>query len=139
MSRVADVGRGKAEPERGRSAAEWTSLVVAALVLAGVVGLVLTLWLTVPNRPPEFELQVDEIRQTGGQYYLTFTMRNAGDQTGSEVQVEGVLPASGDAAEQRASITFDFVPAQATVDGVLIFARNPAGVQLRVVSYQPPD
>lgn len=125
--------------DRGRSTAEWVSLLVAALVLGAVIGVVLVLWLSVGNRPPHFVIEPDEVRQEGGQYYLTFTMRNAGNQTGSEVLVEGFLPATGSDGEERSATTFDFVPAQATVDGVLVFSRDPAGVQLRVLSYQPPD
>ena len=119
-----------------RSTAEWVSLGVALLLLAGVIGTVIALWLSPSEDAPRFTVEHGAVRSEAGRFYLPITVRNDGDQTASEVSVAGVVAADG--REETATTTFDFIPGQTKVEGVLIFSRDPAAASVRVVSFQKP-
>lgn len=96
---------------------------------------------TRPTGPPDVRLEVEtgpaEARP-GGRYAVPLTVRNTGRQTASEVVVELVL--SGAGGEERAQLSFPFVPRQAARQGWAEFTRPPAPGQLRagVVGYTLP-
>ena len=119
-----------------RSTAEWVSLAVALLLLAGIIGTVIVLWLAPESDPPRFTVEHGAVRHIGGQFYLGITVRNEGEQTASEVTVEGVIEDGG--REETATTTFAFIPGHAEVQGTLVFTRDPAAARIRVVSYQRP-
>ena len=126
-------GKTKVTP---RTKAEWVSLIISIAVLAGVVGVVIALWLSPSNEPARFRIDRKAIRNEADLYYLPITVTNEGDATGAQVTVEGRLGASGD--EQTSATTFDFIPAHSSVEGVLIFNTEPTSAELRIVSYQQP-
>ena len=119
-----------------RTRAEWVSLGIALLLLAVVVGAVIALWLSPNDDPPRFSIEHGEVRQFNDRFHLVVRVRNDGDQTASEVTVEGRLP-EGTPAEV-ARTTFDFVPGRSTVEGVLIFGRPSAGAAVYITSFQKP-
>ncbi len=119
-----------------RTAAEWLSLGVALLVLAGVIGTVVALWQSPQQAPPHFTLERGEVRRDGGWFYLPVTVQNTGDLTASAVTLEGTL--SGDGRDETASTTFDFIPGRSTVEGVLVFTTEPTTVTVLVRSFQKP-
>jgi uncharacterized protein (TIGR02588 family) len=119
-----------------RTKAEWVSLIISILLLAGVVGVVIALWLSPSKEPARFRIDRRAIRNEVGHYYLPITVTNEGDATGAQVTVEGRLEGAGN--EQTSATTFDFIPAHSSVEGVLIFDTEPTSAELRVVSYQQP-
>lgn len=119
-----------------RTKAEWVSLIISLLLLAGVVGTVIALWLRPVQNPPRFRLERGAVRTEAEHYYLPITVINEGDATGAQVTVEGTL--QGATGEETAATTFDFVPARSRVAGVLVFTSDPAAAAVRVVSYQQP-
>jgi uncharacterized protein (TIGR02588 family) len=123
-------------PPAERSAAEWVSLGVALVLLAGVIGTVVALWLSPSQDAPRFTVEHGETRREAGRFYLAITVHNDGDRTASEVTVVGVVAANG--REETATTTFDFIPGHTKVEGVLIFGQDPSGADVRVVSYQKP-
>lgn len=119
-----------------RTRAEWVSLIISVLLLAAVVGAVVTLWIKSSDKPASFRVERGAIRSEGAHYYLPVTVINEGDSTGAQVRVEGKL--KGAEREEIASTTFDFIPARSSAEGILIFAGEPASAEVRVVSYQKP-
>jgi len=119
-----------------RTAAEWLSLGVALLVLAGVIGTVVVLWLSPQQAPPRFTIERGEVRRDGEAFHLPVTVRNTGNLTASEVTIEGTLSHEG--REETASTTFDFIPGRSSVAGVLVFSTDPAAVNILVRSFQKP-
>jgi uncharacterized protein (TIGR02588 family) len=119
-----------------RTKAEWVSLLISLLVLAGVVGTVIALWLRPTDNPPRFRIERGAVRSDADHYHLPIKLINDGDATGAQVTVEGTL--RGGNAEETATTTFDFVPARSRVEGVLVFSSEPAAATVRVVSYQQP-
>jgi uncharacterized protein (TIGR02588 family) len=113
------------------------SLGVALLVLAGVVGIILALWLEPsPGDPATFRIERGAVRSEGGRFYLPVTIMNEGDLTASQVTVEGELTVNGH--KEEVSTTFDFIPGHAEVAGVLIFSHDPEAAEAQVSSYQQP-
>ncbi|HKS28977.1 MAG TPA: hypothetical protein VJS44_14215 [Pyrinomonadaceae bacterium] len=119
-----------------RTSAEWVSLVISILLLAGVVGTVAALWLGSSNSPARFRVERGTPRNEAGHYYLPIKVTNEGDTTGAQVTVEGKLKVSEN--EETASTTFDFIPARSTAEGILIFVSEPGSAEVRVISYQQP-
>lgn len=119
-----------------RTKAEWVSLIVSLLLLAGVIGLVIALWISPSGRPARFRVERGAAHNEGGRYYLPVTIINDGDATGAQVTVEGRLAVGGE--EETASTTFDFIPARSSAEGVLVFKGDPAAATVAVVSFQKP-
>lgn len=119
-----------------RSSAEWISLVISLALLAGVVGLVVWVWVREAGSPAQFTVERGETRQANAQFYLFVTIHNDGDLTASEVLLEGTLEVDGQ--EETASTTFDFVPGHSEREATLIFSADPAEAELQVMSYQEP-
>jgi uncharacterized protein (TIGR02588 family) len=119
-----------------RTSAEWVSLIVSLLLLAAVVGVIVVLWVQDAGKPATFRVDTGTIRRVGPQYYLPITIRNDGDATGASVSVEGRL--TGQKDDQTVTTTFDFIPAHASAEGVLVFPSDPSPADVRVVSFQPP-
>lgn len=119
-----------------RTTAELVSMIISIALLAGVVGVVIVLWLSPSSEPARFRIDRMPIRNELGHYYLPITVTNEGDATGAQVTVEGRLAGPGN--EQASATTFDFIPAHSSVEGVLIFDTEPTSAELRVVSYQQP-
>ncbi len=119
-----------------RSSAEWVSLAVSLILLAGLIAIVAWLWLNSSGMPASFRVEQGAVRNERGQFYLPVHITNDGEVTATEVKVEGLLASSGQ--EERSDTTFDFIPAHSTVEGVLIFSQNPANATVRVLSYQLP-
>jgi uncharacterized protein (TIGR02588 family) len=119
-----------------RTQAEWVSLIVSLLLLAGVVGLVVALWISPSGHPARFRVERGPARSEGGRYYLPVTVINDGDATGAQVTVEGRLAVGG--SEETATTTFDFIPARSSAEGVLVFSGDPASAAVVVASFQKP-
>ncbi|NEP19370.1 MAG: TIGR02588 family protein [Leptolyngbya sp. SIO4C1] len=124
-----------------QSPAEWISFVIAVIILAGVLGGVGYLWASDrKQQPPILEAVThSDIRQAGGQYYVSFTVINTGGETAETVQVVAELRLDGrliEAGEQQ----IDFLSSQEEVAGAFIFTQNPQQAELtvRVASYKLP-
>ena len=119
-----------------RTRAEWVSLIISMLLLAGVVSTVIALWLNSSDKPARFRVSPGAVRNEAGLFYLPVTVTNEGDTTGAQVTVEGKL--KGAEKEESASTTFDFIPARSSAEGILVFMSEPGSAEVRVISYQQP-
>lgn len=119
-----------------RAGAEWVSLIISILLLAGIVATVLALWLNSSDTQARFRVERGAARNEAGHYYLPIKVTNEGDTTGAQVTVEGKLKVND--KEESASTTFDFIPARSSAEGILIFITDPVSAEVRVVSYQRP-
>lgn len=119
-----------------RSTAEWVSLLLSLVIIAGVVGAVLMLWISPAATPARFAVETGTVRVEGDQYYLPVTLKNEGDLTAAQVTLVGVVP--GGEQDEQISVTFDFVAGHSSSRAVLIFRSDPSSARLRVVSYEEP-
>lgn len=119
-----------------RTGAEWVSLSVSLILLATVVGMIVSLWVSEPTGPARFKIERGEMRSEEGLSHLPMTVTNVGGTAAREIRVEGKLSANGQ--EERPTTTIDFLPVQAREEIVLIFRGDASGASVEVVSYQQP-
>jgi uncharacterized protein (TIGR02588 family) len=127
-------------PTQPQSKAEWISLGLSSLILAIVIGLVVYLWVSDRKRqPPIIEVTTAEIRKSAAQYYVPFTVTNAGGETAEAVQVIAELRA-GSTVMETGEQTIDFLSSQEKAEGAFIFTQDPRQAELiiRVASYSNP-
>jgi uncharacterized protein (TIGR02588 family) len=123
-----------------RSAAEWVTFIVAAMILLGLVGLILFNWQTNQNRPPAFSVAVSEaVRVTNGRYYVPFAITNTGGRIARMVQVTADLDIPGE-AEETGEQQIDFLSGHETKAGSFVFTHDPqqGDLVVRVASYRLP-
>jgi len=122
------------------SIAEWISFAIATALLVGVIGLVGWLWASDRQRqPPILEVSQAQMRQSQGEFYVPFEVRNAGGKTAESVQVVAELRMDGIVVESGEQI-LEFLSSQETASGAFVFTRDPQQGELviRVASYQNP-
>lgn len=120
--------------------AEWVSLTISSLLLAGVLALVGYLWANDRQRqPPILRVTQSEIRQAEGTFYVPFEVTNAGGKTAESVQVIAELQINGVTVESGEQI-LDFLASEEQAEGAFVFSRDPQQGELiiRVASYQNP-
>lgn len=123
-----------------RSSAEWISFSIALCILASIVGLVVYKWFTHESRPPVLSVTTErEIRETTGQFYVPFSVKNIGGETAESVQVVAELRVNGEVKEDGEQ-QIDFLAGGEQEEGAFIFSRNPREGELviRVASYKLP-
>lgn len=124
-----------------RSPAEWTTFSIALFILAIIVGLVLYKWFTQTNQPPVLSVTTPkaEIREAPGQFYVPFSVKNAGGETAESVQVIAELRINGE-VEEAGEQQIDFLASGETEEGAFVFSRDPRKGELiiRIASYKLP-
>ena len=123
-----------------RSLAEWVTFCVSALILLAIVGLTLFDWYVSHNRPPAFLVEVTGVaRETQGQYYVPFAIKNTGGQIARTVQVSAELTIEGEKPE-TGDQEIDFLSGNERKRGSFVFTRDPAegDLRVRVASYRLP-
>ncbi len=112
---------------------------MAAAIVLAIFGGVGYLWTRDRNQDPPILQVTTEIEQRQGQYYVPFTVTNAGGKTAATVQVMAELWVDGELVEWGEQ-QFDFLSSQEEAEGSFIFVRNPEEGELtvRVAGYQAP-
>lgn len=132
---------GQEQQQEGRSPAEWTTLLISIGIIAGILGLVSWLYFRGSEESPiiTVEVQIQDLREDEGAWYLPIEVRNDGDTTVASAQVEGTLD-TGEGEPQKASISIDFLAGGEQVMGTLVFSADPSSGELGVgpTSYQIP-
>ncbi|WP_024588306.1 hypothetical protein [Aliihoeflea sp. 2WW] len=113
--------------------AEWIIGAASALGVLALIGYLCVTALTEADGPPVFEVAVDEVLAGSNGWHARISLRNTGDKTAADVVLRGE-----DGAGETSEITFDYVPAGSMRQGALLFAREPAGLELTVRSYTDP-
>ena len=129
-------GRKRGATASPRTFAEWVSLSVSLLLLAGIVGVIVWLWAAEPKGQPRFTIERGAARQEGGLFHVPVAVTNAGGEAVAQVRVEG-RQAEG-LREERPATTINFLPVRAREEVVLIFRSDPSEASVEVVSYQRP-
>ena len=128
-------------PERGRSAAERTTLAISLAILALLVGLVGYQYVDGGADSPIVEVrpQLQAVRREGEAYYLPIEIANRGNRTAEDVLVRVSL-ASGEGRRESGEFQVPFLAGGATREGIIIFRADPARGELTVdtVSFVEP-
>lgn len=89
--------------------------------------------------PPELSIKTTTMEPAGNAFRVTFDIENGANTTASSVTVRGELLRDGEVVE-TGDITFDYVPAESTASGAILFVNDPsaAEVRLRAVGWADP-
>lgn len=136
-----DNGGTRRVNDKQRSIAEWTTLAMSVLIVAGMIAAVSWLNFRGNEEPPVVvvEPHLDAIREDESGYYLPVTITNNGDTTVAEAMVLGELD-SGEGEPETAEITIPFLAGGESVGGAFVFRSNPAEGELTTgaTSYTDP-
>lgn len=126
-------------PPLGRSAAEWTTLIICLLIIAGLVGLVVVLSVSGGDDPPRFTAapRLEDVRQDDTAYYLPVEVTNLGGLPAQDVRVVGELASPG-AEPVTAEFTIDILAGGESREGAMIFRDDPTAhaFSVRVESFR---
>jgi uncharacterized protein (TIGR02588 family) len=128
-----EAGRQESRGQRGRSVAEWTTLIIGAALILALVGLVTYLYVSGDNRPPVVEATpLDrEIRREEGAYYVPIEVTNQGGRTAEDVVIQAEL-STGAGAPEVTEFTIDFLAGGETAAGTVVFFTDPSAGELTV-------
>lgn len=124
------------EPRRGP--AEWVTLACAFIVLAVLVGLILS-QMNADDAPPSPTARVERVEPVGNERFLvSVVVDNEGGATAGNVQVQAELTLDGETA--TSDQTIDFLAGGDEEDLLFAFDDDPADGELvvRVTSFGLP-
>ena len=123
-----------------RSAAEWVSLGLSIAILILLTGLVLYAYLSDDETPPVIEVQpqLGQVRNESGSYYLPVEVKNTGNHTAQEVNVQISLFIEN-AQTESMTFTLPFPAGGEAARAVVVFQQDPALGELAVaISFREP-
>ena len=110
---------------------EWLTGIVSAILVAAMLG-----WLgweafARQSTRPDFTITVLATEKAATGYRITFDIANSGTTTAAAVTVIGRLRVDGRVLEE-VPVTFDYVAAESTTTGAVLFQNNPEGGTLTI-------
>lgn len=131
----------KARKDSGqeRSVAEWTTMALSVLLVAGLMAAVAYPSLRAAPAPVSIEvkMEVERIRESGDEWYVPVRIRNVGEEAAEAARV--TLETSGRDA-QSVEVEIDFLAGGEEVEAVAVFSRDPrkADMSASATSYLQP-
>lgn len=107
------------KPIAPRPVLQWIAAGLGLCVTLGAVAVILTEALQ-PVRPVSLSVTVDNVRQTGSTRIYEITVSNAGSQTAAGVEIVG------EAGDETASVTLDYVPGDGEASAALALPLDPS-------------
>jgi uncharacterized protein (TIGR02588 family) len=106
---------------------QWTIGAISVALVVAVFAYLGWQALFRPDIPPRITVETTEVED----HRVTFRAHNAGTRAAAAVHIEGELLA-GDSIVERATATLDYLPANATRGGGLVFRSAISGRNVRV-------
>lgn len=131
--------KSESTPSPGKNALEWAVFTGSCLLLMGVVAVLVKETIAWDDRPARLEAALGTPAPANGRIHVPVELCNRGDRVAEQVQLE-VLRQSP-AGEQRAVLTFDFVPREAIRRGRVSFRRTdefPGTYSVEVIGHEDP-
>lgn len=125
-----------------RSVAEWTTLIVSALIVAALIGTALAehFWVdTTPGVALAVTLEMDQTRRVDNRYYVPFTVKNTGSEGAENVTIAFAVQ-RGDQTVEESTTQISFISNGGTANGELVTAFDPAryDITARVSTFETP-
>jgi uncharacterized protein (TIGR02588 family) len=119
---------------------EWTVFGLSSTLIVTVLALLVFDAAHAPTSLPEITVELGEPVPDGAEYVVPVTVRNEGERTVQELELEVLLPAAADAPEERARVRFPYVARRTTQDGWARFVRDPRASppRARVLGFSEP-
>lgn len=126
-----------ADPPGG--ALEWAVAAISSLIVAGMIGFLLIEAVNTEESRPVPVATVSDIAPIEGGYRVEIDAMNNGGTTAASVRFRAALQRNGQTLES-ADVTFDFLPAQSSRKGAVIFANDPRlhDLVIQAESYTAP-
>lgn len=120
---------------RGAHWIEWLTGGICALLVAAMIGWISYDAVTSAGGAPQLSVSILSQRASpaGGGYEVSFTVENRGKRTAASVPVKGEV-LNGDTVIETQEITFDYVPAQSSATGTLLFKTDPSANTFTIVA-----
>lgn len=132
---MAEAGKNGTNNRRVKRNAHWIEWVVGGICTLLVSAL--TLWIAYhavvdAGGTPQLGIEITQTKTNAdGTHMVAFVIRNTGTQTAAAVPVIGALK-DGDKVIETREITFDYVPAQSSATGTILFKADPASYRLEI-------
>ena len=117
---------------------EWIVFAASAVLIAGVIGVLVYATVSSEGRPPSLSITPGTAQPTAGGFAVPLEVRNEGDRTAEDVQIEVTLAIGPDT--ERSTAVLPFVPHRSHRRAWVTFENDPARgtVLARVVGYREP-
>lgn len=127
-------------PEDEKNLLEWIVFAASLLLIMGILSYLVYQVAIHEDGSPDLAITYvhDPAPHAPHRYFLR--IKNDGQETAEEVQVEMVLERGGEEME-TAALTLPYLPKQSVREGWLVFSKDPATADTlyaRVISYKKP-
>lgn len=119
---------------------EWVIFAVGVVLVASTLGYLIYDAATVSEAPPKIEIKLGTPQAQSQQFIVPVSVKNTGDQTAENVQIEVVLESSGE-EQERGEIQIAFLPRRAMREGWVTFQTDPRtaeSIKTRAVGFEKP-
>lgn len=113
-------------------ALEWIAAGLGLLVVLSALGVLLWHAVSGAGAPASLDIRPGAIARSGDAWRLQVEVRNTGERTAAQVEIEGAL------GEETASAVIDYVPGHGRREAALVFSERPDAADLRVVGWVDP-
>lgn len=123
-----------------KNALEWIVFYVGLAIVLGLLGYLTYLSIAFEPSPPDIALAYRHEPSTHAPHRFHIVLRNKGNETAEEVQIELVAMKNGEMTE-NAILNIPFLPKQSAREGWVVLTQDPAladSVYARVISYKKP-
>lgn len=111
------------EKKQEKNWLEWSITIISAILVFFTLGFLVYQMIYEEETPPNISLILGEVSQKDGAFAVPIEATNKGTQTAENVMIEVVL--ENEAAEEKAEITFAFLPGNSSAKGWVIFTKRP--------------
>ncbi len=125
------------KPEK--NAVEWSVFALSALIVAMIVGSLVTAAIREKKVPPDLHITTGAAMTTHAGHRLQVTVKNVGDASAEQVRIEIALR-RGEEEVERAELDIIYVPRKSERTGFVTFRNDPrcCEVTARAMSYDAP-
>lgn len=119
---------------------EWTVFYIGLVIVVGILGYLTYLLVAFEPSPPDITLVYRHEPSSNAPYRFHIKLKNEGNETAEEVQIELVAMKNNEMAES-ALLDIPFLPRQSEREGWVILTQDPAladSLYARVISYKKP-
>ena len=137
---MADSKRASQAKRKGETPVlEWMLGFTGAALLVVLVAFLIRDAVTGPSAPGEINTEIIEVAPAGDSFIVRFSMRNAGGEALSNLQVSAHVM-DGEEEIESARATIDYLPAESSREGGFFLRNDPRrySVEIRPEGYQKP-
>lgn len=111
---------------------EWAAAGLGLLVVLAALGVLTWHAFSGAGAPPDLEISAAGSGRSGDAWRLQVEVRNTGERTAAQVEIEGEL------AGETASAVIPYVPGHGRREAALVFSERPDEARLRVTGWVEP-